>query len=89
MKSRGPRTEPCGTPQVREHDWDDALDVLTEKDREKIGLRRAVSVKPNQVDSLLSRPIMLCQKLQKYQRGRDKRLVDERWQKQGSEKSFG
>ena len=25
IKSRGPRTEPCGTPQVRGHDWDDAL----------------------------------------------------------------
>src|SRR6218665_1146547 len=27
MKSRGPRTEPCGTPQVRGHDWDDALNA--------------------------------------------------------------
>ena len=38
IKSRGPRTEPCGTPQVRGHDWDDALDVLTEKARREIGL---------------------------------------------------
>jgi len=25
MKSRSPRTEPCGTPQVRGHDWDDGM----------------------------------------------------------------
>jgi len=39
MKSRGPKTEPCGIPQLRGHDWDDAFDVLMEKE---------------QVDSLLS-----------------------------------
>ena len=39
----GPRTEPCGTPQVRGHDWDDALDVLTEKEREERSVKRAIS----------------------------------------------
>jgi len=36
MNMRGPRNEPCGTPQVRGHDWDDAFVVLTEKEREEI-----------------------------------------------------
>ena len=31
----GPKTELCGTPRVRGHDWDDAFDVLTEKEQEE------------------------------------------------------
>ena len=35
MNNRGPRTEPCGTPQVRGHDCDEVSGVLTEKEREE------------------------------------------------------
>ena len=34
----GPKTEPCGAPQVSGHDCDDSSDVLIEKERRETGL---------------------------------------------------